>query len=104
MAELPPGETDRRQQELMTNGGATLFVNRWAVQTYPENGVRLTFAEQYSADTSIPPVFRTAVFLHTASAIGLAQFLVNALPPGSIILPIGEAKAIEAKPPEESGA
>lgn len=78
-------ENARLQKE--TFGGPTLFVNRHYIQIYPDSGVRLSFGEQFSPDASVPAPFRTAVFMHTPTAIQFAQILVNLLPPGSVTLP-----------------
>jgi hypothetical protein len=59
--------------------GPTYFSNRYTVQTYPDGGVRLVFAERYSNDNRVSAVYRTAVFLHNDSALELAQIIFEQL-------------------------
>jgi hypothetical protein len=82
-----------------TIGGPTLFVNRHSIQTYQENGFRITFAEQYSGDTEVTPSYRTAVFMHTHTAVLFAQALINILPLGSVTIPSTEDRATEPASP-----
>ena len=52
-------------------GGPTIFVNRANVQGYSGAGVRLSFAEQFSADLDVLPTFRVAVYMHPSTAAQL---------------------------------
>ena len=71
---------EKIQLEKEQLGGPTFFVNRHVVQTYPDSGLRITLGEQFSNDQEVPPVFRTAVWMHQSTAIRLAQSLIDVLP------------------------
>src|SRR5690242_10124527 len=76
---IPPGvrTEESKRAEVLSLGGPTLFANRFAIVVYPDGGVRITFAEQFSPDQTIPPAFRTAAYLPRTDAEFLLGYLAD---------------------------
>ena len=77
----PPRSQAEKDAETVYSGGVTVYANRFQIQTYPNGNTRLVFQEQYSADLSIPPAYRTAVFMAREEVMALHQLLGNVLYP-----------------------